>query len=113
MEMLFPANPNTIEAAYKKVMMNLLVELNLSSRSLPPIERKKSIYVKRSDVNSKQEYPYSLCRKMFIDKVQKLSADVCLNVHAVGRVEPNYVSLPVLAAVLCGMSCRFLAFSEH
>ena len=50
---------------------------------------------------------------MFIDKVQKLSADVCLNVHAVGRVEPNYVSLPVLAAVLCGMSCRFLAFSEH
>ena len=52
-------------------------------------------------------------RKMFIDKVQKLSADVCLNVHAVGRVEPNYVSLPVLAAVLCGMSCKFLAFSEH
>ena len=50
---------------------------------------------------------------MFIDEVQKLSADVCLNVHAVGRVEPNYVSLPVFAAVLCGVSCRFLAFSEH
>ena len=32
-------------------------------------------------------------RKMFIDEVQKLSADVCLNVHAVGRVEPNYVCL--------------------
>ena len=52
-------------------------------------------------------------QKMFIDEVQKLSADVCLNVHAVGRVEPNYISLPVLAAVLCGMSCRFLAFCEH
>ena len=34
---------------------------------------------------------------MFIDEVQELSADVCLNVHAVGRVEPNYISLPVLA----------------
>ena len=50
---------------------------------------------------------------MFIDEVQKLSAGVCLNVHAVGRVGPNYVSLPVLAAVLCGVNCRFLAFSEH
>ena len=50
---------------------------------------------------------------MFIDEVQKLSADVCLNVYAVGRVEPNYVSLLVLAAVLCDVSCRFLAFSEH
>ena len=34
-----------------------------------------------------------------------------MNVYAVGRIEPNYVSLPVLAAVLCGVSCRFLAFS--
>ena len=50
---------------------------------------------------------------MFIDEVQKLSADVCLNVHAVWRVETNYVSLPVLGAVLCGVGCRFLAFSEH
>ena len=51
---------------------------------------------------------------MFIDEVQKLYIDVCLNVHAVGRVEPNYiVSLPVLVAVLCGVSCRFLAFSAH
>ena len=50
---------------------------------------------------------------MFIDEVQKLSADVCVDVHAVGRVEPNYVSLPVLAAVPCGVSCSFLAFSEH
>ena len=50
---------------------------------------------------------------MFTDKVHKLSADVCLYVHAVGRVEPNYVSLPVLAAVLCGVSYRFLAFCEH
>ena len=63
MAMLFPANPNTIEAAYKKVMMNLPVELNLSARSLFPIERKKSICVKRSDVNSKQEYPDSLCSR--------------------------------------------------
>ena len=50
-------------------------------------------------------------RNMFIDEVHKLSSDVCLNAHAVGRVEPNYVSLPVLAAVVCSVSCRFLAFS--
>ena len=50
---------------------------------------------------------------MFVDEVQKLSAAVFLNVHAVGRVEPNYVSLPVLAAALCGVSCRFLGFSVH
>ena len=37
---------------------------------------------------------------MFTDEVQKLSADVCLYVHAVGRIKPNYVSLSVLAAVL-------------
>ena len=52
-------------------------------------------------------------RKMCIDEVQKHFADVSLNVHAVGRVKPNYVSLPVLAAVLCGASYRFLAFSVH
>ena len=51
--------------------------------------------------------------KMFIDEVQKLSADVCLNVHSVGRVEPNYVSLPVLEVVLCGEICRFLALRVH
>ena len=51
--------------------------------------------------------------KMFNEEVQKLSADVCLNVHAVGRVMANYVSLPVLAAVLCGVICRFLVFSVH
>ena len=60
MAILFPANPNTIEAAYAKVMMNLLVALNPSARRLLPIERKKSIYVKRSDVNGKQGYPDSL-----------------------------------------------------
>ena len=38
-------------------------------------------------------------RKMFADEVQELSADVCLYVHAVGRIKPNYVSLSVLAAV--------------
>ena len=48
---------------------------------------------------------------MFIDEVQKLSADVCLYVHALGRVEPDYVSLPVLAAVMGSVSYRFLAFS--
>ena len=46
MEMLFPANPNTIETAYKKVMMNLPVELNLSARTLLPIER-KNLYMLR------------------------------------------------------------------
>ena len=50
---------------------------------------------------------------MFSDEVQKLSADGWLYVHAVGRVEPNYISLPVLAAVLCSVSYRFLAFSVH
>ena len=52
-------------------------------------------------------------RKMFADEVQELSADVCLYFHAVGRIKPNYVSLSVLAAVLCGVSYRFLAFSVH
>ena len=42
---------------------------------------------------------------MFADEVQKLSANVCLYVHAVGWIKPDYVSLSVLAAILCGMSC--------
>ena len=46
-----------------------------------------------------------------IQVVQKLSANVCLYVHAVGRFKPNYVSLRVVAAVLYGASYRFLAFS--
>ena len=50
-------------------------------------------------------------REIFTDEVQKLSADVSLYVHAVGRIKPNYVSLSVLAAVLYGVSYRFLAFS--
>ena len=50
-------------------------------------------------------------RKMFTDEVQKLSADVCLYIHAEGRIKPNYVSLSVLAAVLYGVSYRFLALS--
>ena len=48
---------------------------------------------------------------MFTDEVQKLSADVCLYVHALGRIRPNYVSLSVLAAVLYGVSNRFLSFN--
>ena len=51
--------------------------------------------------------------KMFADEVQELSAHVCLYIHAVGQIKPNYVSLSVLAAVLCGVSYRFLAFSVH
>ena len=47
---------------------------------------------------------------MFTDEVQKLSADVCLYVNAVGRIKPNYVSLSVLAAVLHDVSDRFPAF---
>ena len=34
-------------------------------------------------------------RKMFADEVHKLSADVCLYVHAIGRIKPNYASLSV------------------
>lgn len=44
--------------------------------------------------------------KMLADEVQEFSADVCLHVHAVGRIKPNYVSLSALAVV----SFRFLAF---
>ena len=36
-----------------------------------------------------------------------------LYVPAVGQVEPNYVSFPVLAAVLCRVSYTFLAFCVH
>ena len=50
-------------------------------------------------------------REMFTDEVQKLSADVCLYIHAEGWIKPNYVSLSVLAAVLYGVSYRFLALS--
>ena len=48
---------------------------------------------------------------MFTDEVQKLSPDVYLYVHVVGRTKPNYVSLSVLADVLYSVSYRFLAFS--
>ena len=48
---------------------------------------------------------------MFTDEVQKLSAIVCLYVDAVGQIKANYVSLSVLAVVLCGVSYRFLTFS--
>ena len=50
-------------------------------------------------------------RKIFTDEIQKLSADVCLYFHAVGRIKPNDVSLSILAAVLCGVSYRFVAIS--
>ena len=48
--------------------------------------------------------------KMFAYEVQKLSADGCLYVRAVEWIKPNYVSLSVLAATLCGVGCWFLAF---
>ena len=48
--------------------------------------------------------------EMFTEEVQKLSADVCLYVHAVGWIKSKYVSLSVLAAVLYGVSYRFLVF---
>ena len=53
--------------------------------------------------------PVIFC-EMFTEEVQKLSADVCLYIHAVGWIKSN-VSLSVLAAVLCGVSYRFLVFS--
>ena len=37
-----------------------------------------------------------------------LYANVCLYVHTVRWIKPNYVSLSVLAAILCGVSCWFL-----
>ena len=46
---------------------------------------------------------------MFADEVQKLSADVCLYVHTVGWIKPDYVSLSVLAAILCSVGCWFVA----
>ena len=48
---------------------------------------------------------------MFTDVVRKLSADFCSYVHAVGWIKPNCVSLSVVAAVLYGVSYRFLAFN--
>ena len=50
-------------------------------------------------------------QKMFTDKVQKLSADVCLYVHSVGQIKPNHVCLSVHVAVLYRVSYRFLAFN--
>ena len=49
-------------------------------------------------------------RKVFNDEVQKLSVNVCLYVHTVRWINPNYVSLCVLVAILRGVSCWFLAF---
>ena len=61
--------------------------------------------------------PMIFLKKMFTDKVQKLSANVCFYIHAVGQIKPNYqyVSFSVLAAVLCSVSYnyRFLAFTLH
>ena len=39
------------------------------------------------------------------------SADVCLYAHVVGWIKRNYVSLSDLAAILCNVSCWFLAFN--
>ena len=41
---------------------------------------------------------------MFNDEIQKFSADVCLLVHTVGWIKPNYASLSVLAAILRGVA---------
>ena len=49
--------------------------------------------------------------EMFADEVQKLSPDVCLCIHAVGWIKPDYACLSVLSTVLCSVSCWFLAFS--
>ena len=49
---------------------------------------------------------------MFADEVQKLSANVCLYGHAVGWIEPNYISSSVLEAInLYDVSCWFPEFS--
>ena len=37
--------------------------------------------------------------KTSTEEVQKLSADVCLCVHALGWIKPDYISLSVLAAI--------------
>ena len=31
-------------------------------------------------------------RKMFTDEIQELSGDVCLYIHAIGRIKPNDVN---------------------
>ena len=43
----------------------------------------------------------AIFRKMFADDIQKLSAEFCLYVHAIGWIKPNYVFASVLAAILC------------
>ena len=52
-------------------------------------------------------------QKMLTDEVQKLSANVCLYVHAVGWIKPNYISLSVLAAVLCVLCVTHTAQNSH
>ena len=56
--------------------------------------------------------PVMIFWKMFADEVQKLSANVCLYGHAVGWIEPNYISSSVLEAInLYDVSCWFPEFS--
>ena len=42
--------------------------------------------------------------EMFTEMIQKLSANVCLYVHAVGWIKSNYVSLSVLP---CELNSQF------
>ena len=64
----------------------------------------------RTDFAKGSEIVSVIVRKIVADKVQKLSADVCLYIHAVEWIKPNYFSMSVLAAILYGVSCWFLAF---
>ena len=45
-------------------------------------------------------------RKIFFDEVQKLSADVCLYVHALRWIKPDNVSLPFVVSAL--FECTFV-----
>ena len=50
---------------------------------------------------------------MFADGVQKLSADVCLYVHTVGWIKPDYISLSVLASILCGLAFLVVSVESY
>ena len=62
---------------------------------------KSTNFKRKISKNKQKKATKKIIRKIFTDEVQKLSADVCLYVHAVGRIKPIYVSL----SVLCGATC--------
>ena len=49
---------------------------------------------------------------MCVHKVEKIACDVCLNVFAKRRIEPNDIALPISARLLCYMRYVFQLMCE-